>query len=202
MLKEGIGKDISHTHFRNLSSGDYVGWWSPDPLENMFPGQSPYISMNNNPVSMIDARGDSAFVYGPNAQEYVDDLSNGSNVYKFSLDKNNMIQYEFKDSAPSINESDSDKDIIKAIKDTKHNVNIFANNNIALTDQYDYDTKEFEIVDVLIGTFGGSFQSMNETHESIQVVNMLQANLLYDNGILHKGDVSTHEFLESYYGIT
>ena len=37
MLKEGIGDDISHTHFRNLSVGDFVGWWSPDPLDIIFP---------------------------------------------------------------------------------------------------------------------------------------------------------------------
>jgi len=37
MLKEAIGDDISHTHFRNLSVGDFVGWWSPDPLDIIFP---------------------------------------------------------------------------------------------------------------------------------------------------------------------
>lgn len=57
MLKESIGKDISHTHFRNLSVGGFVVWWSPDPLEFKFPSYSPYASMGNNPINGTGTHG-------------------------------------------------------------------------------------------------------------------------------------------------
>jgi len=57
MLKEGIGKDIYHTLNRALFTEVPV-WMKTDPLEFQFPWRSPYLSMGNNPINMIDPNGD------------------------------------------------------------------------------------------------------------------------------------------------
>lgn len=52
----GSGNSIT-THFRELDTR--LGrWWSPDPKEDEMPWQSPYVSMDNNPILLNDPDGD------------------------------------------------------------------------------------------------------------------------------------------------
>ena len=51
------------THFRQLDTR--IGrWLSRDPLANKFPWQSPYVSMDNNPIKNNDKNGDKVPVTG------------------------------------------------------------------------------------------------------------------------------------------
>ncbi len=54
--------DIYTTQFRELDTR--LGrWWSIDPKASYFAWQSPYASMNNNPIALNDVLGDSAWSY-------------------------------------------------------------------------------------------------------------------------------------------
>ncbi len=147
MLKEGIGKDISHTHFRNLSSED-GRWWSPDPLEYKFPSMSTYATMGNNPIRFTDRRGDSAFVFQEDGKfvKSIDDgkkewsiqVTNGKNTQYFTINNPEDDVPKFKRLTTS--EFYKDKKIIQ-VNDTKQEDKIIENNtknikNYSFFDKY------------------------------------------------------------------
>ncbi len=93
MLKEGIGKDIYNTHFRNLSDGR---WWSPDPLESKFPDRSTYVSMGNNPISRIDPLGDADYYAKEGNHLGNDGIENNKTMLSTGIikDKDGNITFE------------------------------------------------------------------------------------------------------------
>jgi hypothetical protein len=195
MLKEGIGKDISHTHFRNLSSGDFVGWWSPDPLEYKFPSYSPYATMGNNPIRFTDRRGDSAFVYGDSQDEFIEDMNHSSNMLKFGLDETNGQMIIKERMIGPLSQDDSK--VVEAIEDCQNNVNIFADSRV--WKGISADGTEGNIV---IGMFGGSYKSHDGTNEAMQYMDFTQVEKAINSGLIKKGDASKHEFIEAYLGVT
>jgi hypothetical protein len=56
------GEGNSYTTFFRQLDPRLGRWLSLDPKMSSFPGQSPYISMDNNPVFLMDPFGDSTFV--------------------------------------------------------------------------------------------------------------------------------------------
>jgi hypothetical protein len=91
MLKEGIGKDIYHTLNRGLFTIVPV-WMKTDPLEYMFPGQSPYVLMNNNPILMVDVNGDSAFVFDTEGK-YIESIDDGKKDWSIQVTDGKNTQY-------------------------------------------------------------------------------------------------------------
>jgi RHS repeat-associated protein len=51
-----LGKNKYYTHFRGLD-GDIARWKQVDPLTSQFPWQTPYNSMDNNPIFKTDVKG-------------------------------------------------------------------------------------------------------------------------------------------------
>jgi hypothetical protein len=56
-----VDENTNSTHFRNLDLND-GRWWSRDPKEKKYPNLSPYVSMGNNPILMIDPKGDEHYI--------------------------------------------------------------------------------------------------------------------------------------------
>jgi len=195
MLKEGIGKDMYHTLFRTLSNDR---WWSPDPLEYMFPDVSPYLSMGGNPIIFTDSKGDKTTVYGSDEEkkEFVDKLNSKSDAIQFSLDENNDLQYDFKYSALLTPLTESDKKQMDAINDKK------INNHIVLTNKTRGVNVKNELKTILPGSFGGSFRSNDGKIHTIQYINLELSNKLKNlfNDKIAEGDIETHEHIEAYIG--
>ena len=62
--------------------------WSLDPKGNKMPWQSPYVSMDNNPILYNDMRGDSSEYYGPNGDLLHTSTDNLENAITIIPEKN------------------------------------------------------------------------------------------------------------------
>ena len=80
------------THFRQLDTR--IGrWLSRDPLANKFPWQSPYVSMDNNPIKNNDKNGDKVPVTGKKeAQNKLLKQVNETTGGCYKIDKNGELK--------------------------------------------------------------------------------------------------------------
>ncbi len=183
------------THFRALDSR--IGrWWSVDPKSSQLPWQSPYVTMGNNPIRMVDPDGDveTVFITGESAVDATDQLNSSTSLTITRDKKTGQLTAEGKA------KNKYDKILLEAINSNEVEVRIETTNELTIGEFHGstYSNEPDEII-----SNNKPFQTTSIDNEKVVASQKVNPTATYYLDFYTNSDIGTtmlHETTEAYEG--